>query len=69
MLEESPNRKRLRDEAFDSLSHQGRLMKKSVQSKSTATFSVGAIVQVGLHDVDTTKADGKNFNSSGSGGG
>ena len=59
LLKESPNRKRLRDEAFDSLSHQGTLMKNSVQSKSTAKFSVGDIVQVGLHDVDTTKADGK----------
>jgi hypothetical protein len=37
-------------------------MKKAAQAKSSInTFSVGSIVQVPLHDVDTTKADGKNL--------
>jgi hypothetical protein len=35
-------------------------MKKRAQAQSTyAEFALGSIVQVPLHDVDTTKADGK----------
>ena len=34
-------------------------MKKRVQAKMEAVFYVGNVVQVPLHDVDTTKADGK----------
>ena len=34
-------------------------MKRRVQAKREATFDVGTVVQVPLHDVDTTKADGK----------
>jgi hypothetical protein len=41
---------------------QGCAMKKSTHSKSTyAEFALGSIVQVLLHDVDTTKAYGKNL--------
>ena len=58
-LMESPGRKHLRDKAFESLSQQGRMMKKRVQAKREASFAVGTVVQVPLHDVDTTKADGK----------
>ena len=58
-LMESPGRKHLRDKAFESLSQQGRMMKKRVQAKREASFDVGTVVQVPLHDVDTTKADGK----------
>ena len=37
-------------------------MKKAAQAKSSITaIDVGSIVQVPLHDVDTTKADGKNL--------
>ena len=36
-------------------------MKKSTQAKMVSNFEVGSIVQVPLHDVDTTKADGKNL--------
>ena len=34
-------------------------MKKRVQAKMEAAFDVGNVVQVPLHDVDTTTADGK----------
>lgn len=61
MVRESPARKRLRDDAYESLMSQGRTMKKSTQSKMVSNFEVGSIVQVPLHDVDTTKADGKNL--------
>jgi hypothetical protein len=60
-LMESPGRKHLRDKAFESLAQQGRMMKKRAQAKMGATFDVGTVVQVPLHDVDTTKADGKNL--------
>ena len=62
MLRESPRRKHLRDLAYDSMTIQGRAMKKRAQAKRTVmNFDVGTIVQVPLHDVDTTKADGKNL--------
>ena len=55
-------RKKLRDDAYGSMIHQGCAMKKAFQAKSSIiTFDVGSIVQVPLHDVDTTKADGKNL--------
>ena len=61
LLRESPMRKHLQDLAYESMTIQGRAMKKRAQSKSTnANFSLGSIVKVSLHDVDTTKADGKN---------
>ena len=41
---------------------QGHAMKKRAQGQSThAKFALGSIVQVLLHDVDTTKAYGKNL--------
>jgi hypothetical protein len=58
-LMESPLRKSLRNAAFQSLSQQGRTMKRNALSKNELHFAVGSIVQVPLHDVDTTKADGK----------
>ena len=58
-LMESPGRKHLRDKAFESLSQQGRLMKKRAETIVKNQFDVGTVVQVPLHDVDTTKADGK----------
>ncbi len=58
-LHESPRRKTLRNAAFQSLSHQGRSMKRNALSDTELHFAVGSIVQVPLHDVDTTKADGK----------
>ena len=58
-LMESPLRKSLRNAAFQSLSQQGRTMKRNALSKNELHFTVGSIVQVPLHDVDTTKADGK----------
>jgi hypothetical protein len=57
-LMESPGCTHLHDKAFESLSQQGRTMKKRVQAKMEAAFDVGNVVQVPLHDVDTTKADG-----------
>ena len=48
--------------AYGSMINQGHDMKKAAQAKSSiTTFAVGSIVQVPLHDVDTTKADGKNL--------
>ena len=35
-------------------------MKKRAQKTKIACFDLGSIVGVPLHDVDTTKADGKN---------
>ena len=58
-LMESRGRKHLLDKAFEALSQQGRWMKKRIQAKMEAAFDVGTVVQVPLHDVDTTKADGK----------
>jgi hypothetical protein len=60
-LMESPRRKSLRNAAFQSLSLQGRQMKRKALSDHQLSFAVGSIVQVPLHDVDTTKADGKNL--------
>ena len=62
LLRQSPRRKHQRDLAYESMTIQGCAMKKRAQSKSTnAKFALGSIVQVLLHDVDTTKADGKNL--------
>ncbi len=60
MVRESPARKRLHDDAYESLISQGRTTKKSTRANMVSNFEVGSIVQVPLHDVDTTKADGKN---------
>jgi hypothetical protein len=61
-LKESPMRKKLRDAAFGLIINQGCVMKKEAQAKSSrTTFTVGFIVQVPLHDADTTMADGKNL--------
>ena len=35
------------------------MMKKNMQSKMKYNFEVGTVVQVLLHDMNTTKADGK----------
>ena len=44
------------------MTQQGGAMKKRAQNKTKiASFDLGSIVQVWLHDVDTTKADGKNL--------
>ena len=60
ILRESPRRKHLRDLAYDSLTIQEQAMKKRAQAKITLkNYEIGTIVQVPLHDVDTTKADGK----------
>ena len=62
ILQESPRRKHLWDLAYDSLTIQGQAMKKRAQAKITLqNYAVGTIVQVPLHNVDTTKADGKNL--------
>ena len=46
----------------DSILSQGCAIKKRTQRKTSITeFAVGFIVQVPLHDVDTTKADDKNL--------
>ena len=37
------------------------MMKNRVQAKMEAAFDVGNVVQVPLHDVDTTKADSKTW--------
>ena len=61
LLRESPRRMHLQDLAYESMTIQGCAMKKRAQAHSTyAKFALGSIVQVPLHDVDTTKADGKN---------
>jgi len=60
-LQESPRRKHLQDLAYNSMNIQRRAMKKRAQAKrSTLNFAIGSIVQVPLHYVDTTIADGKN---------
>ncbi len=52
----------MQDLAYDSLTIQGRAMKKTAHAKRTImNYAVGTNVQVPLHDVDTTKADGKNL--------
>ncbi len=61
-LREYPKRKHLHNSAYDSMTQQGQAMKKKAQNKTKiASFDLGSIVQVPLHDVDTTKADGKNL--------
>jgi hypothetical protein len=61
-LNESPARKKLRDDAYGAMVTQGRAMKKAIEDSSSETaVAVGSIVQVPLHDVDTTKVDGKNL--------
>ena len=50
------------DLAYDSLTTQGRAMKKRAQAKITLkNYGIGTIVQVPLHNVDTIKADDKNL--------
>jgi hypothetical protein len=62
LLRESPRRKHLRDLVHESMTIQGCAMKKRAHPKSTyAEFALGTIVQVLLHYVHTTKADGKNL--------
>lgn len=61
LLDESPNRKQLRDEAYDALTTQAKRMKVKAQNYGDKQLDVGTIVQVPLADVDTTKADGKNL--------
>ena len=60
-INESPNRKQLRNEAYDALTAQAKRMKTKAQSYGDKQLDVGTIVQVPLADVDTTKADGKNL--------
>ena len=61
-LNESPARKKLRDDAYGAMVTQGRAMKKAIEDSSSETaVAVGSIVQVPLHDVDTTKVDRKNL--------
>ncbi len=57
-LMESSGSKHLPNKAFESLSQQWQTMKKRV-NKMQPHFNVGTIVLALLHDVDTTKADGK----------
>ena len=61
ILQESPRRKHLRDLAYDSFTIQGWAMKKRAQAKIALRIMPFEIVQVHLHDVDTTKADDKNL--------
>jgi hypothetical protein len=61
LLDESPNRKQLRDKAYDALTTQAKRMKVNAQNYGDKQLDVGTIVQVPLADVDTTKADGKNL--------
>ena len=61
-MQESPRRKDLRDLAHDFLTIQGQTKKKRAQAKITVKhYSIGTIVQIPVHNVDTTKADGKNL--------
>ena len=61
-LRESPRKKHLCNSAYDSMTQQGQVMKKRAQYKTKiSSFVLGSIVQVALHDVGTTKADGKNL--------
>ena len=61
ILRESPRRKHLQDLAYDSLTTQGRAMKRAQAKITLKNYEIGTIVHVPLHDVDTTKADGKNL--------
>ncbi|KAL9181125.1 hypothetical protein ACHAXT_009930 [Thalassiosira profunda] len=57
-LDESPRRKKMRDDAVEAMQRNGRAMKERVE-KVEGELEVGSVVQVPLHDVDTTKVDGK----------
>jgi hypothetical protein len=57
-LNESPTRKRMRDEAVVALQAQGRTM-KSRAATIVGSVELGSIVQIPLSDVDTVKIDGK----------
>jgi hypothetical protein len=57
-LNESPSRKKLRDEAAAALERQGRSMKAKA-AKIGGDIDLGTIVQMPLSDVDTVKVDGK----------
>ncbi|KAL3803498.1 hypothetical protein HJC23_014046 [Cyclotella cryptica] len=59
-LQVSPNRAMLRWESLEGQQKQAKIMKKRAQG-SNGEFSVGDVVQVGLHWVDQTKVDGKNL--------
>ncbi len=59
-INESPCRKKMRDNACIALKKGGRKMKVNA-SKAGGDIEVGSIVQVPLKDVDTTKVDGKNL--------
>jgi hypothetical protein len=58
MLNESPTRKRMRDDAVVALQAQGRTMKARA-AKVLGSVELGSIVQIPLSDVDTVKIDGK----------
>ena len=57
-INESPRRKKMRDNAVMALQGGGRNMKDNA-SKVGGEIDVGSIVQKPLNDVDTTKVDGK----------
>ena len=59
-LDESPRRKMMRDGACIEMKKVGRKMRQNA-SKVGGDIEVGSIVQVPLHNVDTTKVDGKNL--------
>jgi hypothetical protein len=61
LLDESPNRKLLRDKAYDALTTQAKRMKVNAQNYGDKQLDVGTIVHVPLADVNTTKVDGKNL--------
>jgi hypothetical protein len=57
-LNESPTRKRMRDDAVVALQAQGRTMKARA-AKVVGSVELGSIFQIPLSDVDTVKIDGK----------
>ncbi|KAL3783549.1 hypothetical protein HJC23_008180 [Cyclotella cryptica] len=59
-LQVSPNRAMLRWASFEGQRKQAKIMQKRAQG-SDGEFTVGDVVQVGLHWVDQTKVDGKNL--------
>ncbi|KAL3783884.1 hypothetical protein HJC23_007989 [Cyclotella cryptica] len=59
-LQVSPNRAMLRWDSFEGQRKQAKIMQKRAQG-SDGKFTVGDVVQVGLHWVDQTKVDGKNL--------
>ena len=59
-LQVSPNRAMLRWESFEGQRKQAKIMQKRAQG-ADGQFTVGDVVQIGLHWVDQTKVDGKNL--------